>query len=40
MGNPDTKETPRPTAFYPYAENLKEEVQALRNRISLINKIV
>ena len=40
MGNPDTKETPRPTAFYPYAENLKEEVQALRNRISSINKIV
>jgi len=39
MCDTDTKE-PAPTAFYPYAENLKEEVQALRNRISSINKIV
>ena len=40
MNNPETSEVARPTAFYPYAENLKEEVQALRNRISSINKIV
>ena len=41
MCNSETKElTPKPTALYPYAENLKEEVQALRNRISSINKIV
>ena len=40
MCNSETKEISRPEAFYPYAENLKEEVQALRNRISSINKIV